>query len=246
MRNIIKKLANMIESSSYQIAFTGAGASTESGIPDFRGPGGLWKQYRAEEIASRWALENNTKEFFEFYRMRLASMKDIKPNRVHYGLAEMEKMNLLKSIITQNIDGLHKKAGSKNVYEIHGNINEAYCDRCKKKYPVEKLLEEDIPRCDECGGIVRPNVVLFGESLPQDQWVGAVREAEAADLVLSIGSSLTVYPAALIPITVKEKGGKLVIINLEPTGYDYMADLVIHAKAGDVIEAVVEELKKRG
>ena len=204
------------------------------------------EKYRAEEIASRWALENNTKEFFEFYRMRLASMKDIRPNRVHYGLAELEKMNLLKSIITQNIDGLHKKAGSKNVYEIHGNINEAYCDRCKKRYPAEKLLEGDIPRCDECGGIVRPNVVLFGESLPQDQWVGAVREADAADLVLSIGSSLTVYPAALIPITVKEKGGQLVIINLEPTGYDYMADLVIHAKAGDVIEALVEELKRRG
>ncbi|NOZ91808.1 NAD-dependent protein deacylase [bacterium 3DAC] len=242
----IKKLADMILESQYAIAFTGAGASTESGIPDFRGPNGLWKQYRAEEIASRWALENNTHDFFEFYRMRLAAMENIKPNRVHYGLAELENMGLLKAVITQNIDGLHKKAGSKRVYEIHGNIREAYCDRCGKKYPAEKLLEEDIPTCDVCGGIVRPNVVLFGEGLPQDQWIGAVREAEAADLVLSIGSSLTVYPAAMIPITVKEAGGKLVIINLEPTGYDSMADLVIHEKAGDVIEALLEEIKNRG
>jgi len=239
----IKMLADMLRSSNHAIAFTGAGASTESGIPDFRGPGGLWKTYRAEEIASRYALENNTEEFFQFYRMRIAAMKDIKPNRVHYALAELEKMGIIKAVITQNIDRLHKKAGSKEVYEIHGNIREAYCDRCGKKYPADVLLGEDIPRCDVCGGIIRPNVVLFGEGLPQREWVASVRQAEMADLVLSIGSSLTVYPAALIPITVKEAGGKLVIINLEETGYDSMADLVIHAKAGDVMEALLQEIK---
>ena len=243
MKNAIKKVVQILKESHHAIAFTGAGASTESGIPDFRGPGGLWKQYKAEEIASRWALENNTEDFFQFYRMRLHAMKDIKPNRVHYALAEMEKMGIIKAVITQNIDGLHKKAGSKVVYEIHGNIREAYCDRCGRKYPSDVLLSEDIPRCPVCGGIIRPNVVLFGEGLPQDQWIGATREAEMADVVLSIGSSLTVYPAALIPITVKQAGGTLIIINLEETGYDSMADIVIHGKAGDIMEAILEELK---
>ncbi len=244
--NKISTLADMLLHSRYAIAFTGAGASTESGIPDFRGPGGLWKQYKAEEIASRWALENNTEEFFEFYRMRIAAMKDIKPNRVHKALAKLEKMGIIKAVITQNIDGLHKKAGSQKVYEIHGNIEEAYCDRCGKKYSAEVLMGSSIPKCEVCGGIIRPNVVLFGEGLPQREWTLAVAEASSADLVLSIGSSLTVYPAAMIPITVKEAGGKLVIINLEKTGYDHMADLVIHSKAGDVMEALLREIKNRG
>ena len=242
MKEEIISLADMLKKSRHAIAFTGAGASTESGIPDFRGPGGLWKKYRAEEIASRWALLHNTEEFFEFYRMRLAAMKDVKPNRVHYALAKLEGMGLIKAVITQNIDGLHRRAGSKNVYEIHGTISRARCDRCGRYYPADVLMGDGIPRCDVCGGIIRPDVVLFGESLPEDQWAGALRHAEMADMVLVIGSSLQVYPAALIPVTVKEHGGKMAIVNLQSTPYDDMADLVIHRKAGDVMEELLAVL----
>ncbi|QXJ28394.1 NAD-dependent protein deacetylase of SIR2 family [Saccharolobus shibatae B12] len=243
---IYEKIAEELISSSYAIAFTGAGISTASGIPDFRGPQGLWKKY-SPELASIEYFEKDPKNFWEFYSLRMRGLFEAQPNKAHYSLAELEKMGIIKVIITQNIDGLHQKAGSKNVIELHGTMRRSYCVSCLRTYDslnVLSMIEKGNlpPRCD-CGGIIRPDVVLFGE--PVKNIYEALSIAYESDLVISIGSSLTVYPANLIPQTVKERGGKLIILNMEETPLDSIADYVVREPVEISLPKIVENVRQK-
>jgi len=240
------KIIEMLLTSVNAIAFTGAGISTASGIPDFRGPNGLWKKY-SPELASIEYFKKDPKGFWEFYSLRMRGLFTAKPNPAHYALAKLEKLGLIKAVITQNIDGLHQMAGSKNVIELHGTMRRCYCTNCFKGYKSEEILEridkgENPPKCS-CGGIIRPDVVLFGETVYRIH--EALEIARESDLVLVVGSSLSVYPANLIPLTVKEYGGRVIIINAEETEMDHIADLIIRDKAEVVLPCVVEEIENQ-
>jgi NAD-dependent deacetylase len=240
------KLAEYLLSSTYVIAFTGAGISTASGISDFRGPNGLWKKY-SPEIASVEFLQRDPKSFWEFYSTRMRGLFEAEPNDAHKALAELERMGLVQWIITQNIDGLHQKGGSKNVIELHGTMRKSHCSVCFESYDSVDIIKridsgENPPICS-CGGLIRPDVVLFGESVKKIE--EALNIVSEADMVLSIGSSLTVYPANLVPKTVKDSGGKLIIVNMQETAFDYMADEVIRDPVEIVLPELVKEIKER-
>ncbi|SET99569.1 NAD-dependent deacetylase [Salinibacillus kushneri] len=229
-------LKEWLQTSNYTIVFTGAGMSTESGLPDFRSSSGLWKQKDPSQIASTDALNKNVEEFISFYRNRVLGVKQYQPNKGHYILAEWEKQGKVKSIITQNVDGFHQEAGSKQVTELHGTLQKLHCQSCGRQYSSEEYVAEDY-YCNECGGILRPSIVLFGESLPQDAFQLAFEESEKADLFIVLGSSLSVSPANQFPLIAKDRGAKLVIINRDETEFDRYADLVIHdKKIGEVLE----------
>ncbi|MGC9105581.1 MAG: NAD-dependent protein deacetylase [Thermoprotei archaeon] len=240
----MKPAAEILLSSTFAIAFTGAGISVASGIPDFRGPQGLWKKY-SPELATIDYFMRDPKGFWEFYSLRMRGLFKANPNPAHYALAELERMGLIKYVITQNVDGLHRLAGSKNVIELHGTMRESYCSSCYRRYKSEEVLDridkgELPPKCS-CGGVIRPDVVLFGE--PVKDFDLALSIAYEADAVLVVGSSLTVYPANLIPKVVKDRGGALIIVNLEPTPLDEEADLVIREPAEVALPRIVEEVK---
>lgn len=238
----ILKLKEIINDSTNIVFFGGAGVSTESGIPDFRSVDGLYNQkfdYPPEEILSHEFFFAKTQEFYDFYRAKMIA-KNVKPNDAHIALCKLEKEGKLKAVITQNIDGLHQLAGSKIVYELHGTTLKNECLKCGKKFSVDKIIDSDgVPRC-ECGGIIKPEVVLYGESLPDEAVAGAVHAIRRADTLIVAGTSLTVYPAAgLINYF---KGKNLVLINRDETQYDYKADLVIREKVGVVLKkAVLDE-----
>ncbi|BBG23638.1 NAD-dependent protein deacetylase [Sulfuracidifex tepidarius] len=239
-----EKIVEYLLSSSYQIAFTGAGMSTGSGISDFRGPNGLWKRY-SPEIASADFLRKDPKSFWEFYSVRMRGLFEASANPSHKALAEMERMGLLKWVITQNIDGLHQQGGSRNVIEIHGTMRRSYCSTCFEPYESSEVLKmidqgQNPPLC-KCGGVIRPDVVLFGE--PVKEIERALKIASRADLVMAIGTSLTVYPANLVPRTVKENGGRLIIVNMEETPLDEVADEVVRGQVEKVLPEIVEEIK---
>jgi len=244
---LINKAAEYIISSQYAIALTGAGISTESGIPDFRGQNGLWRRINPYYATYTYFIED-PEGFWKLYLTFVRSFREAEPNPAHIGLARLEKLNLLKVIITQNIDGLHQKAGSRNVIELHGNLRTISCTRCGYKYTYDEvfsIIEESSlpPRCKVCNGILKPDVVLFGEPLPYTEISKAYEEASKADLILVLGSSLTVYPAAYIPETVKMHGGKVIIINMEPTEKDHIAEILINAKVGEVVPRLVESIE---
>ena len=215
-----EQLREYIEESNNIVFFDGAGVSTESGIPDFRSKDGLYNQhdvqfdkYEPEYLLSRECLYNNSKVFYEFYRQKMDT-RNIEPNITHKVLAKMEEIGKLKAIVTQNIDGLHQKAGSKNVFEIHGTTQRNYCSKCKKEYHSDFLFDtkETIPKC-ECGGLIRPDVTLYGENLPNEAVNGAVEAISNADMLIIGGTSLQVYPAA--NYISYFKGNHLVVINRE-------------------------------
>lgn len=227
---------------------TGAGMSTESGLPDFRSPDGLWRQHRPEALASVEALHQRPLLFYEFYRFRLELLKQAAPNPAHRALVELERLGRLETIVTQNVDGFHTEAGSRKVAEIHGTLRQARCHDCAQLYPItllEKPTEDlaSLPRCT-CGGLIRPGVVLFGEMLPQDALNRAIEAMEMCDGLLIVGSSLQVHPAASLPQIVLERKKPLWIINLDSTPYDEVADVVIRAKAGEVLPKVVANLER--
>lgn len=238
----IETLQKMIDSSSNIVFFGGAGVSTESGIPDFRSQDGLYRQqwkYPPETIISRSFFDTNTKEFYRFYREKLI-IKDAKPNITHLKLAELEKAGKLKAVVTQNIDGLHQKAGSKTVYELHGSTLRNYCMNCHKFYDDSFILEsasspDTLPRC-ECGGLVKPDVVLYEEGLDDNVVNGALKAIAEADMLIIGGTSLVVYPAA--GFIRYFKGDHLVMINKSETQADEMADLVLHQGLGSVFEQI--------
>ncbi len=226
MEDRASEFLEILKKSRKSYVITGAGVSVPSGIPDFRGPKGLYKFF-PPDIFDMESFLSNPKRYYDFSRERLSAIKKAKPNVAHEVLAELERRGLIQAVVTQNIDGLHLKAGSKNVIEIHGNLREYTCLSCGKVYTaeeVEDLMKGDpVPRCRDCGGLIKPNVVFFGEPLPEREIMEAFKIAEESDLAIAIGTSLVVYPAALIPRRTVETGGKLVIINRGETGLDDLA-----------------------
>ena len=235
----IALLRQWVAESDNIVFFGGAGVSTESGIPDFRSVDGLYNQeykYPPEEIISHSFFERDPEEFYRFYRAKLIPPKDVKPNAAHLRLAELESEGKLRAVITQNIDGLHQAAGSKKVIELHGSIHRCYCAKCRKPYP-ESFVNEGtgIPRCS-CGGIVRPDVVLYEEGLDEQDLYSAVNYIRAADVLIVGGTSLSVYPAAgLIRYF---RGKHMVLVNRGSTPYDDMAELVIRQNIGQVFSQI--------
>ncbi len=243
MTNSIERLKEYMDNASYIVAFTGAGISAESGIPTYRGADGVWKKYDPAKFASIDYFYKDPSYYWNFFReVRYPGLKEASPNPGHYALAKLEEKGL-RSVITQNIDGLHRLAGSSKVLEIHGNTRRIICLKCSKKYTMDEAYEllhsQMPPKCPDCQGLLKPDVVLFGESLPLDVLNEAQEEARRCDLFLSIGSSLVVQPAASLPGMAKDGQSKLVIINKEPTSFDFKADLVIHGSASEALSKIV-------
>lgn len=240
--NEITVFKDIIENAKRIVFFGGAGVSTESGIPDFRSVDGLYNQkykYPPEVILSHDFFMRNTEEFFKFYKDKMLFLEAV-PNNAHIGLAKLEATGKLSAVITQNIDGLHQKAGSKAVFELHGSVHRNYCMKCKKFYDVEFILNsEGVPRC-ECGGIIKPDVVLYQEGLDNGVVQNAIEHIKNADVLIIGGTSLGVYPAAgLIDYY---RGNKLVLINRDTTSKDVRATLAIRKKIGEVFEGLDLEL----
>ena len=243
-----ERLKKIIKESKYVVFFGGAGVSTESGIPDFRSENGLYhaKQvygYPPEQLISHSFYKRNPELFFKYYKENLIA-KDAEPNDAHKALAKLEELGYLKAVVTQNIDGLHQKAGSKNVYEVHGGVLRNYCERCRKFYGLDYILDPDncegsVPKCS-CGGTVKPDVVLYEEMLDEDVISGAITAISRADTLIIGGTSLVVYPAA--GFINYFRGKNLVLINRDPTPYDRKATLVIHDSIGKVMKLEEGEL----
>jgi len=246
-------VAEMIVQAREVVVFTGAGISTESGIPDFRSPGGIWTLFDPEDFTIEQFLaspETRKKQ----WRILLDGglLADAEPNKAHLAIAELERIGKLSCVITQNVDNLHQKAGNspEKVYELHGNMRWLRCMGCDMRYPMKDMVDkyrsgDDIPACEHCRGILKPDVIFFGELLPEMTLKQATLHATGCDLLIVIGSSLVVYPAASIPIYAKGSGAKLVIINRTSTPCDSTADVLIHHSAGEIMGRILEEVKKR-
>ncbi|MBZ0305362.1 MAG: NAD-dependent deacylase [Anaerolineae bacterium] len=246
---LIQRSALYIQNASKGVAFTGAGISTPSGIPDFRShESGLWNSVDAMAVASIWGFRQNPSAFYDWIYPLTEVIMNAQPNAAHYALARFEAMGNLRAVITQNMDMLHTRAGSKTVYELHGHLREATCIHCFTVYPAEPIIQQflkdhQVPHCRKCGEVLKPNVILFGEQLPIQQLIASQNAARQADLVIVVGSSLEVAPASDIPILAKRNGAKLIIINLEPTPLDSSADVVIHDDASVVLPAILSYLE---
>ena len=235
----IEILRQMVEDSNHIVFFGGAGVSTESNIPDFRSDDGIYQKKEfpspPEVMLSHEFYLKHTKLFFEFYRTML--YPNAKPNTAHLKLAELEYQKKLDAVVTQNIDGLHQMAGSKNVYELHGSVKRNYCEKCRSFYDESIILEsEGIPQCPRCGGTVKPDVVLYGEGLDQNVISGAVNAIGNADMLIVGGTSLVVYPAA--GLVNYYHGDRLVLINRDATSYDSKANLIFHENIGEVLSKI--------
>lgn len=242
----IEKLSGILKNSRRAVFFGGAGMSTESGIPDFRSATGIYNQklnknFCPEEMASHSFFVNYPEEFFDFYRKRFVYL-DAKPNAGHIALAELERRNILSAVVTQNIDGLHQIAGSKTVYELHGSIRRSYCVNCGEKYDINFVVENvPIPHCEKCGGIVKPDVVLYEESLDSKILQNSVKAIAEADTLIIGGTSLIVYPAA--GLVDYFNGEHLILINKSETRADKIAEIVIRENIGETLQKAVELLK---
>ncbi|MBR6184913.1 MAG: NAD-dependent protein deacylase [Clostridia bacterium] len=238
------RLADMLSKARRAVFFGGAGVSTESGIPDFRSTDGLYHQqwkYPPETILSHDFFVRKTEEFYDFYRQKMLCPL-ASPNPAHEALAKLEKLGILSAVITQNIDGLHQAAGSRHVVELHGSVLRNYCTRCGKFFPVDTIQSSaGVPRCG-CGGVIKPDVVLYGENLPYDAMEDAVSSIGRADLLIIGGTSLSVYPAAGF---VRDYSGPMVIINRSPTPMDHRADLLIDAPIGQTFKAAMQILAEQ-
>lgn len=239
----IDKLKEIIENSDNIVFFGGAGVSTESNIPDFRSSTGLYKtnegfQYPPEQMLSHSFFLSNTKDFYDFYKKKMI-YKNAKPNDAHISLAKLEKMGKLKAVITQNIDGLHQMAGSKEVLELHGSVHRNYCMKCNKFFDLDYIINsKDIPECDVCGGVIKPDVVLYEENLDMDVLSKAVSFIEKCNVLIVGGTSLTVYPSA--GLVQYYRGDKLILINKSSTQYDNRADIIINDKIGEALKQVID------
>ena len=250
----IDAVANMILESRRLVVFTGAGISTESGIPDFRSPGGIWDRFDAYEFTYQKFLssEKSREKYWELSKLLWPKFAEAKPNRGHYAIAELYHLGKLDCVITQNIDGLHQESGvpEEKVIELHGTSKWVICLECGRRYSrdeIQRWVEsgDKVPQCDSCGGIVKPAVISFGQPMPERETSEAGRRAAACDLFLVVGSSLVVYPAAQMPLIAKDNGARLVIINLEPTPHDDYADIVINEKIGEALSQMMEQVKAR-
>ncbi len=251
MKDPIGEVTRLILEANKVTVFTGAGVSTESGIPDFRSPEGIWSRYDPEDFTiQRFVSDKEARKRNWQLRKELVS-SNYQPNPAHYAVKELEKLGKLSCVITQNIDGLHHAAGNseEKIIELHGTIKYAKCLSCNDRLPLEDVLKridegEEDPHCKKCGGLLKAATISFGEAMPADEMRRAEECSRECDLFIVIGSSLVVFPAASMPIIAKRAGAKLVIINYTPTDMDPQADVVIHEKAGSVMKAILEKVKQ--
>ena len=250
----IDAVADMIIEAKKVVVFTGAGFSTESGIPDFRSPGGVWDHFDSSQLnyPNFMRSEAIREEYWRMHKMMWETIRDARPNSGHHAVAELHRMGRLDCVITQNTDGLHQKAGVPDelVLELHGTMQWVGCLDCGQKYPRalvhDKMLAgEKVPRCDGCNGILKPGTVAFGQSMPEYETSESVRRSGDCDLFLAAGSSLLVYPAAQMPVLAKNSGARLVILNLTPTPHDGYADIVISEKTGETLSRVMERVQEK-
>jgi NAD-dependent deacetylase len=226
-------------------AFTGAGVSAESGVPTFRGADGIWSKMKPEELASMEGFLSNPSLVWEWYSHRRKIIAEVRPNPGHLALVRMERLFPTFAVITQNIDNLHRRAGSSVVHELHGNIERNYCMDCGTPVaPPDVPGRAGVPRCGVCGGLVRPDVVWFGEMLPEETWEMSVRAAESAEVFFSIGTSAVVYPAASLPLMAKQAGAYLVEVNPEPTPMTERADEFLAGPSGQILPALCSRLEE--
>lgn len=245
---LIERAAHLLAGSNFNVALTGAGLSTPSGIPDYRSEAsGLWTHQDAMQVASIVGFKHAPHIFYEWIAPYARVLLDAQPNPAHFALARMEAIGKLCSIVTQNIDMLHTKSGSKTVYEVHGHLREATCMECFTVYPSEALIDEflhddgkKVLHCEKCNGVLKPNVILYGEQLPARVFSAASRDARQCEVMLVAGSSLEVYPVAGLPQVAMQNRAKLIIVNYDPTPYDEVADVVIHADVAEVLPEIVE------
>jgi len=245
--NNIAKVARYLSESKQALAFTGAGISTESGIPDFRSPGGVWTKYQPVYYQDFLASEDARRRYWQMKREGYHEMKDAKPNEGHMALARLEAAGKVVAVITQNIDGLHQEAGSRRVLELHGTSRHCLCLKCGERFEVDEIQERlesglEIPLCDKCGGFIKSATISFGQAMPVDVLTEAFDLCLETDMMLAIGSSLVVEPAASIPLQAKQNGARLVIINRDETPLDSMADAVIRSPIGISLLEVTRQL----
>jgi NAD-dependent deacetylase len=246
-------LAALILKAKKVVVFTGAGVSTESGIPDFRSPGGIWSKYDPDEFTyQRFIADPEARKKQWKILAESGFFAEAKPNLTHYAIAELECLGKLDCVITQNVDNLHQKAGvpDDKVFELHGNMRWVVCLNCSRRYPFEQIKArldqgEEEPHCELCHGILKPDAVFFGEQLPQKTLMEATYHSQNCDLFIVIGSTLVVYPAAYMPMYAKNAGAKVAIINLMPTDFDQYATVVIHGKAGEIMSNAMERVRDR-
>ncbi|MGA2671467.1 MAG: NAD-dependent deacylase [Dehalococcoidia bacterium] len=247
----IERLAQLIIESQKVVVFTGAGISTESGIPDFRSPGGIWSRYDPEDFTIQKFLSSPAARK-NIWKMSVEGglLAGAEPNLAHYAIADLYQLGKLDCVITQNIDNLHQKAGvpEDKVFELHGNVGWVVCLSCHRRFPMPDVLQRikdgiEVPDCPDCQGILKPDAVFFGEALLQETLQEAIRRAQNCDLFIVIGSTLVIYPAAYIPTYAIEAGAKLAIVNLTPTPFDHYATVVIRGKAGELMSKVMEKVR---
>ena len=247
------RVADLIINARKTVVFTGAGISTESGIPDFRSPGGIWDRFDPDDFTYQKFIGDPQSRRKHWHMLREGGLTmEAKPNLAHYAIAELDRLGKLDCVITQNIDNLHQKGGvpADKVFELHGNMQWAVCLSCGQRYPLEHIKArldegEETPDCGACSGILKPDVVLFGESLSQEVLSEATHHSSNCDLFIVVGSTLIVYPAAYMPIYAVNSGAKLVIVNLSSTPMDGQATVVIRAKAGEILPGILQQVRER-
>ena len=242
----LSALAELVRARQPCVVLTGAGISTESGIPDFRSPGGIWAEYDPMEYATIAAFRRDPVKVWEFYALRFEMLMTAEPNAGHRAVADLERRGLVEAVVTQNIDGLHQRAGSHAVVEVHGSIRSASCLECGERVPFEKVIaalrDAPAPPCPHCGAVLKPDVVMFGELLPAAAIERAIELARRAGLLLVVGSSLEVHPVAGLPGETLSAGGALAILNRGPTPFDDLASIQIDGAAGETLSALAESL----
>lgn len=247
----LRKAADLLLSSHHAVVFTGAGISTPSGIPDFQSKEtGLWQRFDPMEVASIGAFQSRPDKFYGWLRPLFQQIWSAQPNPAHIALANLESSGVVKALITQNIDDLHQRAGSRNIYEVHGSLRTMTCPRCQKKVPSIKYREilkseNALPECETCGSIMKPDIVLYGELLSAEVWIEAEEFCKQADVLLVAGSSLTVWPAAALPETCVENGARVILINLTPTHLDEYADVLIKGNVAETIPQIAQSIQFR-
>jgi NAD-dependent deacetylase len=249
LRMPVERLAELVRRLGPAVVLTGAGISTESGIPDFRSPTGVWAQYDPAEYATIDAFRADPRKVWSFYSLRLRVLLDAEPNAGHTAIAELERGGDVAAVVTQNIDGLHQRAGSRDVVEVHGSIRTATCPGCRASYTLDRLLEllegMEAPACPRCGEIVKPDVVMFGELLPGAAIDRAYELARGTRLLVVVGSALEVWPVSMLPGETVASGGAVAIVNRGPTSFDGRATVRIDGGAGETLSALAEALRRR-
>jgi NAD-dependent protein deacetylase/lipoamidase len=239
----VERLAELVRERAPVVALTGAGISTESGIPDFRSPTGVWAEYDPQEYATIDAFLADPEKVWRFYALRFRALTEAQPNAGHLALAELERAGVVRAVVTQNIDLLHERAGSRDVVEVHGSIRTSSCRGCGARYPLDEVLplieEVGVPRCADCGEVLKPDVVFFGEMLPEAAIDRAYELARSAGLLLVVGSGLEVWPVSMLPDETVAAGGQVAIVNRGPTTFDDHAVLKIEGGAGETLAALV-------